>query len=146
MLPRSRQNQAAYCLICGARCRSLCRKLETAGQYSCNHPEVGSDSLVRCVAQVFRQSRIDGIPGNFESVATSDQKADEKIDPSIERSCLTKNFYNTKILGVHGVRYHFVICGFSVAETENLLRPFLLGRALEFDHLEPFWLIYAGRK
>ncbi len=40
--------------------------------------------------------------------------------------------------GVYGIRYHFVICGFSVAETENLGKLFLLGRALEFDHLERF--------
>jgi hypothetical protein len=95
---------------------SLRREPETAGQYSCNHPEVGSDSFVRCLAQIFRQSRIDGIPGNFESVATRDQKADEKIDPSIERSCLTKNFYNTKILGVHGARTQQ---RFSVAPAES---------------------------
>jgi hypothetical protein len=40
--------------------------------------------------------------------------------------------------GAYGVRYHFVIYGFSVAETENLTRRFLLGRAPEPDHLEPF--------
>src|SRR5713101_4740363 len=38
-----------------------------------------------------------------------------------------------KNLGAYGVRYLFVICGFSVAETENLGRPFLLGRALEAE-------------
>jgi hypothetical protein len=40
--------------------------------------------------------------------------------------------------GAYTVRYHFVICGFPLAETENLGRPFLLGRAPEADHLEPF--------
>ncbi len=117
---------------------SLRREPETAGQYSCNHPEVGSDSFVRCLVQIFRQSRIDGILGNFESVATRDQKADEKIDPSIERSCLTKNFYNRKTAGAYTVRYHFVICGFSLAEMENVRERFLLGRAPEKGHLEPF--------
>jgi hypothetical protein len=38
----------------------------------------------------------DSVPGNFESVATGDQKADGKNDPPIERSCLTKNSCNTK--------------------------------------------------
>jgi hypothetical protein len=93
---------------------------------------------MRCLAQIFRKSRRAGIPGNFESVATGDQKTDGKNDPPIERSCLTKNFCNTKILGAYTVRYLFVIYGFSVAETENLRDAFLLGRALEFDHLEPF--------
>ena len=37
-----------------------------------------------------------------------------------------------------GVRYLFVIYGFSVAETENLGSQFLLGRAPKADHLEPF--------
>ena len=41
-------------------------------------------------------------------------------------------------LGAYGVRYHFVIYGFSLAETENLGGRFLLGRALEADHLVPF--------
>jgi hypothetical protein len=41
-------------------------------------------------------------------------------------------------LGAYGVRYLFVTCGFLVAETENLLVAFLLGRALESEHLEPF--------
>ena len=40
--------------------------------------------------------------------------------------------------GAYGVRYLFVICGFSITETGNLRRPFLLGRAPEGDHLEPF--------
>jgi DNA-binding transcriptional LysR family regulator len=51
-----------------------------------------ANSFVCCLAQIFRQSRIDGIPGNFESVASKDQKADGKIDPPIERSCLTNSF------------------------------------------------------
>ena len=75
---------------------SLRREPETAGRYSFNHPKVGSDSFVRCMAQVFRQSRRDSVPGNSESVATGDQKADGKNDPPIERGCLTKNFCNTK--------------------------------------------------
>jgi hypothetical protein len=40
--------------------------------------------------------------------------------------------------GAYGVRYLFVIYGFSFAETENLRTRFLLGRAAEADHLEPF--------
>ena len=83
---------------------SLRREPETAGRYSFNHPKVGSDSFVRCMAQVFRQSRRDSVPGHSESVATGDQKTDGKIDPSIERRCLKKNFYNTKILGAYGTR------------------------------------------
>jgi hypothetical protein len=75
---------------------SLRREPETAGRYSFNHPKVGSDSFVRCMAQVFRQSRRDSVPGHSESVATEDQKADGKFDPPIERSCLTNNFCNKK--------------------------------------------------
>jgi len=56
------------------------------------------------------------VSGFLERAATRDQKADEKIDPSIERSCLTKNFYNTKILGVHGARTQQ---RFSVAPAES---------------------------
>jgi len=91
------------------------------------------------MAQVFRQSRRDSVPGHSESVATEDQKADGKFDPPIERSCLTNNFCNKKIIGPYGLRYLFVTYGFSLAETENLERPFLLGRAPEKGHLEPFW-------
>ena len=40
--------------------------------------------------------------------------------------------------GAYTVRYLFVILAFSFAETENLRGPFLLGRAPERDHLEPF--------
>jgi hypothetical protein len=40
--------------------------------------------------------------------------------------------------GVYGVRFPFVIYGFLVAETEVIEGSFLLGRALEADHLEPF--------
>ena len=83
---------------------SLRREPETAGRYSFNHPKVGSDSFVRCMAQVFRQSRRDSVPGHSESVATEDQKADGKFDPPIERSCLTKNFCNTKVLGAYTAR------------------------------------------
>jgi hypothetical protein len=83
----------------------LRRKPETSGPYSFNHPKIGSDSFVRCLAQIFRQSRIDGIPRGSESVAPEDQKADGKIDPPIARSCLTKNFYNTKILGISGSKF-----------------------------------------
>ena len=43
-----------------------------------------------------------------------------------------------KNLGAYGVRYLFVICGFSIAETEKGRSAFLLGRAPEADHLEPF--------
>ena len=64
---------------------SLRREPETAGRYSFNHPKVGSDSFVRWMAQVFRQSCRDTVPGNFESVATGDQKADGEFDPPIER-------------------------------------------------------------
>ncbi len=117
---------------------SLRREPETAGRYSFNHPKVGSDSFVRCMAQVFRQSRRDSVPGHSESVATEDQKADGKFDPPIERSCLTNNFCNKKIIGPYGLRYLFVTYGFSLAETENLERPILLGRAPEKGHLEPF--------
>jgi hypothetical protein len=116
----------------------LRREPETAGRYSFNQPNVGSDSFVRCMAQVFRQSRRDSVPGHSESVATEDQKADGKFDPPIERSCLTNNFCNKKIIGTYGLRYLFVTYGFSLAETENLERPFLLGRAPEKGHLEPF--------
>src|SRR4029077_20132580 len=65
---------------------------ETSGRYSFNHPKIGSDSFVRGLAPIFRQSRRDSGPGSSESVATGDQKADGKNDPPIERSCLTKNF------------------------------------------------------
>src|SRR5260370_5881059 len=117
---------------------SLRREPETAGRYSFNHPKVGSDSFVRCMAQVFRQSRRDSVPGHSESVATEDQKANGKFDPPIERSCLTNNLCNKKIIGPYGRRYLFVTYGFSLAETENLERPILLGRAPEKGHLEPF--------
>ena len=40
--------------------------------------------------------------------------------------------------GAYTVRYLFVTCGFSLAETENLGRRFLLGRALEQEGSEPF--------
>jgi len=76
---------------------SVRREPETAGRYSFNHPKVGSDSFVRCMAQVVPQSRRDSVPGHSESVATGDQKTDGKNDPPIEQSCLTKNVCNTKI-------------------------------------------------
>jgi hypothetical protein len=71
---------------------SLRRKPETAGRHTFDHSKIDANSFVCCLAQIFRQSRIDGIPGNFESVASKDQKADGKIDPPIERSCLTNSF------------------------------------------------------
>jgi hypothetical protein len=40
--------------------------------------------------------------------------------------------------GAYGFRYPFVIYGFSLAETENLGRPFLLGRALEIERFGTF--------
>jgi hypothetical protein len=40
--------------------------------------------------------------------------------------------------GAYTVRYLFVICGFSLAETANLGSQFLLGRALEARGSEPF--------
>ena len=47
--------------------------------------------------------------------------------------------------GAYTVRYHFVICGFSLAETElislacrSLVRRRLLGRAPEAEGSEPF--------
>lgn len=43
-----------------------------------------------------------------------------------------------RYLGAYGVRYHFVIYGFSLAATGNVRETFLLGRAPEADHLEPF--------
>lgn len=45
--------------------------------------------------------------------------------------------------GAYGVRYLSDIYGFSLADTENLQARFLLGRALESDHLAPF---DVGRK
>jgi hypothetical protein len=41
-------------------------------------------------------------------------------------------------LGAYTVRYLFVILGSSLAETENPGSRFLLGRAREAEHLEPF--------
>lgn len=43
-----------------------------------------------------------------------------------------------RFLGAYTVRYLFVTCGFSLAVAENLKNRFLLGRAPEADHLEPF--------
>ena len=40
--------------------------------------------------------------------------------------------------GAYGIRYLFVIYGFSVAETEKRQSRFLLGRALEGERSEPF--------
>jgi len=40
--------------------------------------------------------------------------------------------------GAYTVRYLFVTCAFSIAETGNVGETFLLGRAPEADHLEPF--------
>ena len=40
--------------------------------------------------------------------------------------------------GAYGVRYLFVVSGFSLVETENLRGRFLLGRAPKPEHLEPF--------
>ena len=51
---------------------------------------------------------------------------------------LTSEFLYYKKLGAYGVRYLFVICGFSIAEAENLQGRFLLGRAPEADPLEHF--------
>jgi hypothetical protein len=55
------------------------------------------------------------------------------------------NFCNTEFRGAYGVRYLFVIYGFSSADLDlislarrSLVRRQLLGRALEADHLEPF--------
>jgi hypothetical protein len=42
-------------------------------------------------------------------------------------------------LGAYGVRYPFVICGFSIVETENVGRLLLLGRAPEARGSEPFF-------
>jgi len=50
-------------------------------------------------------------------------------------------FYVIQILGAYGVRYFRdcgIICGFSIAETENQRKRFLLGRALETEGSEPF--------
>jgi hypothetical protein len=47
-------------------------------------------------------------------------------------------FILQKLLGAYTVRYLFVTCGFSSAETENLGMSFLLGRAPKREHLEPF--------
>jgi hypothetical protein len=44
----------------------------------------------------------------------------------------------TRSLGAYGVRYLFVIYGFSLAETENVEITFLLGRAREAEGSEPF--------
>ncbi len=43
-----------------------------------------------------------------------------------------------RYLGAYTVRYHFVICGFPLAETEKARLAFLLGRAPKVDHLELF--------
>ena len=40
--------------------------------------------------------------------------------------------------GAYGVRYHFVIYTFSLAETENGGSPLLLGRAVDAEGSEPF--------
>ena len=47
-------------------------------------------------------------------------------------------FLSYKSPGAYGVRYHFVIYGFSLAATGNVGRTFLLGRALEAEGSEPF--------
>ena len=43
-----------------------------------------------------------------------------------------------KFRGAYWVRYLFVIYAFSLAETENRGKPFLLGRAPKADHLDLF--------
>jgi hypothetical protein len=45
---------------------------------------------------------------------------------------------NGGILGAYRVRYLFVICGFSLAEMENLEERFSLGRAVEGEGSKPF--------
>jgi hypothetical protein len=57
----------------------LRREPETAGRYSFNHPKIGSDSFVRCMAQVFRQSRRDSVPGNSQSARPAIRKQMEKM-------------------------------------------------------------------
>jgi hypothetical protein len=49
-----------------------------------------------------------------------------------------ESFLHYKNLGAYRVRYLFVICGFSIAETQNLGSRFLLGRAPEARGSEPF--------
>ncbi len=51
-----------------------------------------------------------------------------------------------RFFGAYRVRYLFVICGFSLADTETVEGRFHLGRAPEREHLEPFrhWLGNAG--
>ena len=105
--------ESGLCVSIVPRCVA---SLKRPVRYSFHHPKVGSDSFVRCMAQVFRQSRRDSVPGNSESVATGDQKADGKNDPPIERSCLTKNSCNTKILGAYTARTQQ---RFSVAPAES---------------------------
>ena len=45
---------------------------------------------------------------------------------------------NESNLGAYGVRYLFVILGFSLTEAEDSESQFLLGRALEDEGSEPF--------
>ena len=59
------------------------------------------------------------VSGFLERAVTRDQKADAKIDPSIEGGCLTKNFYNTKILGVHGARTQQRFSGAAIASSSG---------------------------
>jgi len=59
------------------------------------------------------------VSGFLERAATRDQKADETIDPSIERSRLTNNFYDTKILGVHGARTQQRFSGASIESSSG---------------------------
>ncbi|MCA1660150.1 MAG: hypothetical protein LC642_06405 [Verrucomicrobiaceae bacterium] len=50
-----------------------------------------------------------------------------------------------KFPGAYGVRYLFVTCGYSFAETENHTGAFLLGRAVDSGRLEPF-LTFANSR
>jgi len=61
-----------------------------------------------------------------------------KTRPAFVRNLSETGFLDEITSGAYWVRYHFVICGFPSAETENLGTRFLLGRTLERDHLELF--------
>src|SRR5215469_8456505 len=63
-----------------------------------------------------------------------------KTRPAFVRNLSETGFLEEIPSGAYTVRYPFVICGFSIAETENLGTRFLLGRTLERDHFELFFL------
>ena len=80
---------------------------------------------------VLREINLEANEGDFVSIKSESAIINSPTSLSLGWDAL-------RMLGAYMVRYLFVTCGFSIGETENLGSRFLLDRAPETDHLEPF--------